>query len=122
MTKIYVDGSLTRCCTVLDGIALIDYFLEPATVNQGEYYAVIRGLQRAIAHELKAVEILSDSQLVVRQLNTLFGKPTDVKYAIKNKELRSLADIVATYIDWYSIDATFVWIPREENEAGEILG
>lgn len=124
MKKVYVDGSTRQTCTVIDGVARVLPACplgEKVTNNQGEYYAILAGLQRAYFLGLKEIEILSDSQLVIRQLNTRFKLPTDVRYAIKNVVLQELADIVVVAVACFD-KVVFKWIPREENPAGEVLG
>jgi ribonuclease HI len=39
------------------------------TCNEAEYYALIKGLERACSHCLKNVVCFSDSQLVIKQMN-----------------------------------------------------
>ena len=56
------------------------------TNNQAEYKALIIALDLATAHCRKEVVCFLDSELVVRQLNST--------YAIKNKELKKLFDIL----------------------------
>lgn len=124
MKQIYVDGSTQQTCTVIDGVARVLPICplgEKVTNNQGEYLAIFAGLQRAKLLGLLEVEILSDSQLVVRQLNTKFKLVTDVKYVVKNLLLQELADMIETVMCYFN-KITFTWIPREENPAGEILG
>ena len=83
------------------------------TVNEAEYVAVIYALQKSSD---MSVEILSDSKLVVNQLNR--------KWHIKAETLRQLAEMV-----WEDVAArkkfghkvTFTWIPRKENKAGKML-
>jgi ribonuclease HI len=53
-----------------------------ATNNVAEYRAVLRGLERAAALGASEIELIGDSELVVRQLNGV--------YKVKNATLRPL--------------------------------
>ncbi len=79
------------------------------TNNEAEYFAVIAALR-----EIKDsnINIYSDSQLVVNQLNQ--------EYMIKEERLRKLAEEVWKLAEGRNV--TFVWIPRERNKAGKVLG
>ena len=67
---IYVDSSLREACYVLSGQepTIIPY-PELVTVNVGEYRAVLLALEEARRLELKQVMLLTDSLLVVNQVN-----------------------------------------------------
>lgn len=54
-------------------------YLGVTTNNQAEYRAVILGLQRALALSAEDVEIVTDSELLVRQANG--------EYKVKNADL-----------------------------------
>jgi len=54
-------------------------YLGVTTNNQAEYRAVILGLERALALGAKAVEVVADSELIIRQANG--------EYKVKNPEL-----------------------------------
>ena len=56
-------------------------FLGRATNNQAEYKAVILALERALALGAKEVEVLADSELLVRQANG--------DYRVKNIDLQA---------------------------------
>jgi ribonuclease HI len=53
-----------------------------ATNNEAEYRAAIAGLEAALALGVRDVELLMDSELVVRQL--------DSRYKVRNPSLRRL--------------------------------
>ena len=57
-----------------------------STNNRAEYHAIIKALELAVAHCRKELICFSDSELVIRQLSGI--------YAIKNKELRKLFDLL----------------------------
>lgn len=67
-------------------LAVIRQRIGQATNNQAEYRAVIAGLERAVKLGARQVKVLSDSELVVRQLNG--------RYRVKNAALRELYEKV----------------------------
>jgi ribonuclease HI len=66
-------------------------YLGQATNNIAEYTAVLEGMQAALRLEIKDIEIYTDSQLVIRQLNGLYKvKSLPLKEIfIKIKELET---------------------------------
>lgn len=83
-----------------------------ATNNQAEYRAVIRGLEEAVRLGAEDVEVRSDSELLVRQLNG--------EYRVKNPELKPLFErslqLVKGFRSW-----AVVHIPRERNQSADAL-
>lgn len=114
-TVVYCDGSIKEICFVIETEgAEPEAFLESVEVgtsNQSEYLAVIAALQALLARNIKTALILSDSQLIVNQING--------DYTTKNQTLRELRDICRSLIDLTSSEIR--WIPREDNHAGHIL-
>ena len=121
--KIFVDGSPTAVCfTTEEGPPVVRGLSTSVTSNQAEYLAVIFAL-----NELPGIdEILSDSELVIKQLN---GE--DI---VRNEELKGLACEIWRIVgaEYAKVkgglrctrtgNVKFTWVPREENKAGEILG
>ena len=106
---IYTDGSGDgRYCYVADGKPKISR-KNGITHNEAEYIAIVVALKENFD---KGIRILSDSQLAVRQLNK--------KYKIKEYRLKKLAEEVWKLVEGRNV--TFVWIPRERNKAGKVLG
>lgn len=107
--KVYVDANPKMAGFVSeDGDTDILYFAPEKTNNEAEYTAVAWALTK-----LKDVtEILSDSQLIVNQLNR--------KYHIKEDRLRFLARRVWDLAKGRNVK--FTWVPRKENLAGKLLG
>ena len=106
--RIFVDGNPTTVCCVLEGgRPVVKSLYWKVTSNEAEYYAVLYALYQFP----NADEILSDSELIVKQLNG--------QYALRNRRLRELAVLV-----WKQAGdrVKFTWIPREENLAGKVLG
>jgi ribonuclease HI len=81
------------------------------TSNEAEYTAVHVALEAA---KTKDIEILSDSKLVVNQLNR--------EWHIKDDRMRELFDKVQALIRERGLKVKFTWVPREENPAGKYLG
>jgi ribonuclease HI len=80
--------------------------------NEAEYLAIITALNN-VADKDSQIVILSDSQLVVNQINH--------KYGINNEKLRRLAAqvwILAKKFDKFELQ----WLRRSENKAGRMLG
>ncbi|MEK6976874.1 MAG: ribonuclease HI family protein [Candidatus Hydrothermarchaeota archaeon] len=80
------------------------------TNNQAEYLALIRALE--LARGEADVEILSDSELLVRQMKG--------EYAVRNQNLvplhRKAKELVRGFEHF-----TVQWVPRGENLAGKVL-
>ena len=83
-----------------------------ATNNQAEYRAIITALEKAIGLGASQVDIRSDSELVVRQING--------QYRVKNTSLKPLYQQVKRL---QSQLAGFIitYIPRQENTEADNL-
>jgi len=104
--KVYSDANPKMLALVTDeGHTLVEVFDSPVTNNEGEYRAVIRALE--VYPEVS--EILTDSQLVVEQLNH--------RWHIKEDHLRELA----TRFWGHNTKARVTWVPRKQNLAGKAL-
>jgi len=80
--------------------------------NEAEYLAIITALNNVVNKDSQIV-ILSDSQLVVNQINH--------KYGINNEKLRRLATqvwVIEKKFDKIELQ----WLRRSENKAGKLLG
>jgi ribonuclease HI len=83
-----------------------------ATNNIAEYTALIEGLRKAIELGLPRVEVVSDSQLMVKQMTG--------EYKVKNEGLRQLwleAERLARQVP----ALTYRWVRREQNELADRL-
>lgn len=113
---IYVDGSGSpyfRYGYFVDetGESHVEH-REDVSNNEAEYLAIISALKNVINRDRQIV-ILSDSQLVVNQINH--------KYGINNENLRRLASEV--WILRKKFDKLELrWLRRSENKAGKMLG
>jgi ribonuclease HI len=98
----------------LDGRVLAEFgeALRPTTNNVAEYTAVIRALERAAELGARAVRVMMDSQLVVRQLNG--------SYRVKHPEMIPLYRRVLELIQRFD-DVTFEHVPREQNVEADRL-
>ena len=83
-----------------------------ATNNVAEYRAVLRGLERAAALGAREIELVGDSELVVRQLNGVYK----VKHPAMH-ELYVQAVAALRRFDRWSIRT----VPRSENAHADML-
>lgn len=113
MERIYVDGSGDgRFCWFNKTKNISKSYREKGiSNNESEYLAVYNAL---VDNRAEEIEILSDSKLVVNQLNR--------KWHIKEDRLRKLFDKVQEVIRRKNIKLTIKWIKRENNLAGKYLG
>ncbi len=118
---IYVDGAsrgnpgpsgIGHC--VLDSNGQIiekgGEFIGFATSRMAEYYAMRKGVDRAIELGLKSVRFVSDSLMVVNQLNGIF--------TIKNQDIMPIYnDIQEKLINFEAV--SFTHVPRSENHIAD---
>ena len=83
-----------------------------ATNNVAEYCALVAGLVKAVELGLRDVEVVSDSELLVKQMRG--------EYKIKNEALRELADEAERLEDRLG-RVTYVAVRREHNELADRL-
>jgi ribonuclease HI len=93
-------------------VAKVGKFLGDSTNNVAEYMGLILGLKRAKAMGIREIEVLSDSELMVKQLQG--------DYAVKAEHLRPLHDEAQSLIKGFS------WIqvrhiPREQNAQADAM-
>lgn len=87
-------------------IGKLSEFIGERTNNEAEYEAVIRGLKLAATFSAKhaALEIRSDSELLVKQMSG--------EYRVRKPELAALREVVlASKAPFAAVK--FVWVPRE---------
>ena len=80
-------------------IAELSQYLGHQTNNVAEYQGLIAALEYAIKHGYKALKVISDSELLVRQIRGI--------YKVKNsvlKELHARAKELIAKLDWFSIE------------------
>jgi ribonuclease HI len=81
------------------------------TNNMAEYLAVRTALEEGIALGADAIEIRTDSRLVVQQLSGRFRVKSPKLREIK-KEIDDLSD---------GLDVKYTWVPREKNSVADRL-
>ena len=93
-------------------VAALSQYLGHQTNNFAEYQGLIAALEYALEHGHKALKVVSDSELLVRQIKGV--------YKVKNatlKELHGRAKQLIVQLDWFSIDHAL----REHNREADRL-
>jgi ribonuclease HI len=93
-------------------VAHLSEYLGHQTNNFAEYQGLIGALEYAIQHGPKALKLISDSELLVRQIKGI--------YKVKNptlKDLHARAKELIAQLDWFSIGHAF----REHNQEADRL-
>jgi len=92
-------------------VATLSQYLGHQTNNFAEYQGLIGALEYAIAHGHKAIKLVSDSELLVRQIKGI--------YKVKNSTLQELhgrAKLLIGQLEWFSIDHALREHNREADE------
>jgi ribonuclease HI len=92
-------------------IAALSEYLGHQTNNFAEYRGLIAALEYAVAHGHKALKVISDSELLVRQIKGI--------YKVKNAALQDLyhrAKELIAKLDWFSIEHVLRGKNREADE------
>jgi ribonuclease HI len=93
-------------------VAALSEYLGHQTNNFAEYQGLIAALEYAIKNGPKALKLISDSELLVRQIKGI--------YKVKNAVLQDLharAKELIAQLDWFSIGHAF----REQNQEADRL-
>jgi ribonuclease HI len=93
-------------------VAALSEYLGHQTNNFAEYQGLIAALEYAIEHGPKALKLISDSELLVRQIKGI--------YKVKNatlKDLHARAQDLIAHLDWFSIGHAL----REHNQEADRL-
>jgi ribonuclease HI len=93
-------------------VATLSQYLGHQTNNFAEYQGLIAALEYAVEHEHKALRVISDSELLVRQIKGI--------YKVKNSTLQELhgrAKELIAQMEWFSIDHAL----REHNREADDL-
>lgn len=93
-------------------VAKVGKFLGDSTNNVAEYMGLILGLKRAKAMGIKELDVLADSELMVKQLSG--------EYAVKAEHLKPLHLEAEALLKGFA-DVTVRHIPREENSAADAM-
>src|ERR1700687_4788525 len=93
-------------------VAALSHYLGHQTNNFAEYQGLIAALEYAIEQGHKALKVVSDSELLVRQIKGI--------YKVKNatlQELHARAKQLIAQLEWFSIDHAL----REHNREADNL-
>jgi ribonuclease HI len=93
-------------------VAAFSEYLGHQTNNFAEYQGLIAALEYALQHGPKALKLISDSELLVRQIKGI--------YKVKNPTLRDLharAEELIAQLEWFSIGHAL----REHNQEADRL-
>ena len=93
-------------------VAALSEYLGRQTNNFAEYQGLIAALEYAAGHGPKALKVISDSELLVRQIKGI--------YKVKNETLKDLharAKELIAQLDWFSIGHA----RREHNQEADRL-
>jgi len=93
-------------------VAALSEYLGHQTNNFAEYQGLIAALEYALQHGPKALKVISDSELLVRQIKGI--------YKVKNPTLQDLharAKELIRQLDWFSIGHAL----REHNQEADSL-
>jgi len=90
----------------------ISRYLGRTTNNVAEYEALIMGLEALLALGKKHIQVQSDSQLLVRQLNG--------QYRVKHEKLKKLFDRATMLLSHFST-YRILHVPRELNKRADRL-
>jgi len=93
-------------------VAALSEYLGHQTNNFAEYQGLIAALEYAVQHEYRALKLVSDSELLVKQIKGI--------YKVKNAVLQDLharAKELIRRLDWFSIGHAL----REHNQEADRL-
>jgi ribonuclease HI len=93
-------------------VAKVGKYLGETTNNVAEYTGLILGLKRAKAMGLRELDVLADSELLVKQLSG--------EYQVKAEHLAPLHQEAKALLAGFDV-AEVRHIPREENEAADAM-
>jgi ribonuclease HI len=92
-------------------VAALSQYLGQQTNNFAEYQALIAALEHAVANDRKALRVVSDSELVVRQIQGI--------YKVKEPTLRDLharARQLISRLEWFDIQHVLRGHNREADQ------
>ena len=84
-----------------------------ATNNIAEYSGLVAGLQRALELHVPEVEVVSDSELMVKQMRG--------EYRVKNEALQELWARASRLERRFAVGVTYTAVRREHNELADRL-
>ncbi|MCS6831408.1 MAG: ribonuclease HI family protein [bacterium] len=121
--KLYIDGAsrgnpgragigVVLCNHAGEPVKEVSESIGETTNNVAEYHALIRGLEEARALGADAVEVYTDSELLARQINGLYG--------VHSLHLRPLYHRARALLGLFK-SATVRHIPRSQNQRADQL-
>jgi ribonuclease HI len=111
MKTIYADGTPKGLAAISKDDSVTFQPIKATTNNEAEYQAILQALKLVDSYEL--TEIVSDSQLVVRQLTK--------EYGCHEPRLQQMKKDIRDVITERGLNVRYRWIPREDNPAGMAL-
>lgn len=93
-------------------VASLSEYLGHQTNNFAEYSALLAALRYAVEHGPKAMRVVSDSELLVKQIRGQYK----VKHPVL-QELHRQAKALIAQLEWFSIEHSF----REQNQEADRL-
>lgn len=93
-------------------LEISEYIGENLTNNQAEYHALVRALETSRERGIDEVEIRSDSQLLVRQMNG--------RYRVDSENLKDLHRRASELESGFK-GVTYKHVSRDKNEAADRL-
>ena len=85
----------------------------PATNNVAEYRGLVAGLEKALELGVREVEVVSDSELLVKQMRG--------EYRVKNEALQELFASASRLARRFPGGVTYTAVRREHNELADRL-
>lgn len=95
-----------------DLLASVGCRLDPGTTTEAEYWAVSAALEIALGHGVTDLTVLSDSQLVVRQIQGAYNVMNP-----RLQRLRAMITMQAAQLQSFAVD----WIPGDQNREADQL-
>jgi ribonuclease HI len=87
-------------------------YIGEVTNNVAEYEALLEGLAYCVKHKLSPIEILADSQLLIRQLSG--------EYKVKHENIKPLFQKAQEYLVHLKVSG-YKHVPREQNKHADKL-
>lgn len=118
----YTDGSTLNngqfgkqisrvCVTAGNGKPLVDHMIGDKTNIESEAFAILAALKRIDKEEIKNAQIRTDSNF--------WAKACKFRWRLKEQRLFPVRDKLYEMID--KTGADIIWVPREQNPAGQYL-
>lgn len=124
MTKtiFYTDGSTLNngqfskqisriCVTDGDGKLLVDHMIGDKTNIEAEAFAILSAIKRIKKEKITSAQIRTDSRFWQRAVES--------RWRLKEQRLFPLRDLLYRLSDETGVN--IIWIPREQNPAGQYL-